>query len=201
MILWTIINSVAIVLLTLALFLTIRQVGLLLTHLGPGAARSAAQGPRLGENISVYTEPIVTNVFPEKAPSLFVFATEYCPVCGVVLEASRELAKYWTTTARIVVVFDSLSSDAKAELELTSGNFAVVVHASLRDKLDIQLVPYAVMTDRDGTVIGHGLVNNASHIESLLEINSTNVEPEAANISSGDGLPKLDQSQRESVQS
>jgi hypothetical protein len=168
MIVWTAINSGAIVLVTLALYLTIRQVGLLLAHLGPGPARSGSQGPRIGENIASYVAALPRPAGPRPVRTLYIFATEFCPVCAVVREAARAIAKHWQKSARLVMVYDALSEN-KARPAGGPANFLVVAHATLRQQLDIRAVPYAVLTNADGVVQIHGLVNNASHLESLLE--------------------------------
>ena len=198
MTLWSIINSVAIVLLTVALYLTIRQVGLLLAHLGPGGARSSDQGPRVGENIAPFTAPLTQSAFASKAPTLFIFATEYCPVCAVVREAARAVAKHWVSSARLVMVYDSLSEGVRG-VAGKPANFAVTAHATLRESLDIRAVPYAVMTDVAGIVVGHGLVNNASHIESLLEIKGHEGASREASRPAEDALPRFREGQREEL--
>ena len=41
-----------------ALFLTIRQVGILLNQVGPVGARGSTQGPRIGENITPHVSSL-----------------------------------------------------------------------------------------------------------------------------------------------
>jgi methylamine dehydrogenase accessory protein MauD len=169
MILWTAINSAAIALVTLALFLTIRQVGLLLARLGPGGARTSDLGPRVGENILPHMAELEDGTFTQRQPTLYIFASQFCPACAMVREAAAAVARHWASAARIVMVYDGLSDNDQA----SSGNLMITAHATLREKLNVHAVPYAVMTDARGEVIGHGLVNHASHIESLLEIHAS----------------------------
>jgi methylamine dehydrogenase accessory protein MauD len=197
MILWTAINSVAIVLVTLALFLTIRQVGLLLTRLGPGGARTSELGPRVGENILPQTAELQDGAFTQQEPTLYIFASQFCPACAMVREAAQAIARHWVGAARIVMVYDGLPPDAK---QPTSANFVVAAHPNLREKLDVRAVPYAVMTDARGFVVGHGLVNNASHIESLLELQGGDVASRKAAEPANDATPGLAEDPRARIQ-
>ena len=166
---WIAVNSGAIAVLAVVLYLTIRQLGVLLARLGPSAARPADQGPRIRENIASYTGPLLPDASAARVPTLFVFGTDFCPICGVVRQAARAVAKQWRPAARIVLVFDGA-----AEVPAPEGtNLFLTRHPTVREQLDIRAVPYAVMTDAAGTVLGHGLVNNASHLESLLELLET----------------------------
>jgi methylamine dehydrogenase accessory protein MauD len=197
MMLWTAVNSVTIVLLTLALYLTIRQVGLLLAHLGPGTAHSSDQGPRVGENLSPYLAAMAEAPVPAPLPTLLIFATEFCPYCAVMREAARMVARHWISSARLIMVYDSLSQGANGA-DGGPTNFAVLAHPTLRERLDIRTVPYAVMTDGDGLVLGHGLINNASHIESLLEIKGNEGDSRGEGRPEGAEQPVLPETQQES---
>jgi hypothetical protein len=145
MIVWTAINSAATAILMLALYLTIRQVGLLLTHLGPGGARASDLGPRLGENISPYTASLGAAQDTDQRRTLFIFATEFCPACATVRDAAQTIAKHWAAAARVVMVYDALSTGNGAA-NRTRG-LVLTANPTLRVQLDIRAVPYAVVTD------------------------------------------------------
>jgi methylamine dehydrogenase accessory protein MauD len=198
MILWTAINSVAIALVTLALFLTIRQVGLLLTRLGPGGARTSVLGPRVGENILPHTAELQEGTFTQQEPTLYIFASQFCPACALVRESAAAIARHWTSSARIVMVYDGLPADGKRQT--LPSNFLVTAHGTLREKLDVRAVPYAVMTDALGVVIGHGLVNNESHLESLLEIKGGAGASQNVNGTAQGPPPRSPEAQRERIQ-
>lgn len=186
MIVWTAINSAAILLVMLALYLTIRQVGLLLTHLGPGGARSSDVGPRIGENVSPHVGDLLGGAAAPGRPTLFIFAAPFCPACKRVREAAEALARPWAPAARLVMVYDGLPPGDPAGAR---GDLLIAAHPTLRENLDVRAVPFAVMTDAAGVVIGHGLVNNASHVESLLEIHGSTGAPGRANGAAGGALP------------
>jgi methylamine dehydrogenase accessory protein MauD len=196
MIVWTAVNSVAIVLVMLALYLTVRQVGLLLSHLGPGGARTSNLGPRIGENISVHTAEVSGVDVKRSEPTLYIFAAQFCPACALVREAAQVIAKSWQSSARLIMVYDAVPASANGKY-LGPGNFIVTAHATLREKLDVRAVPYAVMTQGDGTVVGHGLVNNASHIESLLEMTGSAVASPTPQEAAEGALPQPVDNQRE----
>jgi methylamine dehydrogenase accessory protein MauD len=198
MILWTAINSAAIALVMLALFLTIRQVGLLLTRLGPGGARTSDLGPRVGENILPHTAELQDGAFTQWEPTLYIFATQFCPACAMVREAAQAIARHWTRTARLVMVYDGLPG--RANDAALPANFVVTAHGSLREKLDVRAVPYAVMTDAQGIVLGHGLVNNASHIESLLEMQGSAVASPIGIEPVDSAVPGLAEVERERIE-
>ena len=168
MILWTAINSIAIVLVMFALFLTIRQVGLLLARMGPVGARTGDMGPRVGENLLPHVRLIHEARHEPSKPTLYVFATTFCPACRMVREAVPVIARSWRSAAVIIMVYDD--PPERLRREDLPANFVVTSQPGLRDAIDVRAVPYGVMTDARGFVLGHGLVNSASHIESLLEL-------------------------------
>jgi methylamine dehydrogenase accessory protein MauD len=168
MIVWTAINSAAILLVMFALFLTIRQVGLLLGRMGPVGARTGDMGPRIGENLLPHVEMIQEPGTAPMKPTLYLFATTFCPACRMVREAAPVVARSWRSAALIAMVYDE-----PPELDRREGlpaNFIVTSQPGVREAIDVRAVPYGVMTDARGFVVGHGLVNSASHIESLLEL-------------------------------
>ncbi|MBI1916759.1 MAG: hypothetical protein HYS12_18795 [Planctomycetes bacterium] len=166
--LWSMINSVAIVLLAGCMLLIIRQVGFILSTLGPTGARGMNQGPRVGENISPFVRFGGARP-PTRRATLYLFASTFCPVCKTVREAAKVVARPWQPEVGILMVYDAKATDAGQGTLEPDGALLVTRSCGLREKLDIRTVPYAIMTDPDGVVTGHGLVNNASHLESLLE--------------------------------
>jgi hypothetical protein len=166
-ILWSTINSVAIALLAGFLYLIVRQIGFILSKLGPTGARGMEQGPRVGENISPFTAFADRDLAP--TATLYIFASTYCPVCKTVREAAKVIAHHWRSAAGVVMIYETSAGPAAAAALEADGSLWIARRAGLREQLDIRTVPYAVMTDAAGVVTGHGLVNNASHLESLLE--------------------------------
>jgi methylamine dehydrogenase accessory protein MauD len=170
---WLILNSIGLLVTASMLYLTIRQVGLMLGRLGPiGARTSQNVGPRVGENLSTFLEPL--DYVGEKGKhTMYIFGSDSCGVCGRIRVAAGSLASYWAAKSNIILVYDPPPKGAKGDvLAATPDGHAIplVRSESLRGKLGIGLVPFAVMVDPTGTVLGKGLVNEMSHVESLLEL-------------------------------
>jgi hypothetical protein len=74
------------------------------------------------------------------------------------------IARHWAEQVQTIVVYEeeiSAHSDKSVLITRSDG---------LREKLGIPVVPYGVMSDESGTVLGHGLVNTPGQVESLLEL-------------------------------
>ena len=164
---WLTINSIGLLITATVLYLTIRQVGLILGRLGPMGARSEADvGPRVGENLSsVLIEPLMPK---NGKPTLYVFGSDSCGVCAKVKPAVESLIKYWRDQSNIIMVYDGA---AKRETDAASA-VPLIRSDSLREKIGVTFVPFAVVVDPVGVVLGKGLVNDISHLESLLELSS-----------------------------
>ncbi|MBX9681009.1 MAG: hypothetical protein K2X38_19810 [Gemmataceae bacterium] len=197
MIAWTAINSAAILLVMFALFLTIRQVGLLLARMGPVGARTGDMGPRIGENLLPHVGAI-HEASGERKPTLYLFATTFCPACRMVREAVPVIARSWRSAALVVMVYDDPPELDRRES--VPSNFVVTSQPGVREAIDVRAVPYGVMTDARGFVVGHGLVNSASHIESLLELVGNPELPEISTEPANDAQSRLGEPSREKVQ-
>jgi hypothetical protein len=183
---WLVCNSIAILLLAAVLFLTLRQVGFMLTQLGPvGARTSDDQAPRLGENIGYQIAALDSALRKPIRPILYLLLTHSCAACKTVRAAAGELARHWSNSVDIVVIYDSPrgSGDPISRTLIREG--LVEYTASFREQLGVRLVPFGIRTDQNGTVIGRGLVNDVSHVESLLELQSTQ-DPQAGIIRKDD---------------
>jgi len=166
---WTLANSLAIVVVGFALFLTIRQMGLVLSRVGPGGAKGLDQGPRIGEDLTSSLNGLGERIFKPGVPGVYIFGSRTCPICSVVKQASEVVARHWSPKARVVMVMDGATAgEAKGGPE--GASLLNATHPELRTKLNIRSVPYAVVVDHQGIALGHGLVNHESHVESLLEL-------------------------------
>lgn len=167
---WLAINSFGILLTATLLYLVVRQVGLILNRLGPIGARSSADvGPRVGENLS----PVVAShdlVQENGKFTLLVFGSDSCGICAKIRPATESLVKYWRDKVNILMVYDGETrneNDARQDKSVR-----MVRSNSVRSKLGIGFVPFGVIVDSSGVVLGKGLVNDISHLESLLELTS-----------------------------
>lgn len=176
---WLTIHSAAILLLAGVLYLAIRQIGVLLNRVGPVGARQAESesGPRVGENVGFYLRTLRVGFLPTDAPVLYLFASESCAICSLVRDAAILLGKLWSDRVGICLIYDWTGSGTLWPAEQLGDGVWMTFHPDLRHKLEIPLVPYGVLVDREGTVLGHGLVNATSHVESLLELT---LDPDAS---------------------
>jgi methylamine dehydrogenase accessory protein MauD len=166
---WLIINSVGLLITATMLYLTIRQVGLILGRLGPIGARSSADvGPRVGENLS----PLLSHMdLPIKngKPTLYIFGSDSCGICTRIKPAAASLMKYWAAKSNIVMLYDPASKNSQTKQESKDGDVPIY-RGDVRQSVGIPMVPFAVMANPAGVVLGKGLVNEMSHLESLLEL-------------------------------
>jgi len=166
-ILWTltIINLVALAVLAVIQYATLRQIGVMLVRLGPGYARPLHQGPRKGEDLGSKFKALWGDK-QQSLPTLYIFASALCPICESVRRACKEVAPHWRGVADFVFIYEAEESAPQHE----GPNVLIWSHPRLMDELEIRLVPYGVMTDQAATTIAAGLISNASQLESLLEV-------------------------------
>lgn len=166
---WLILNSVAISAIALVLFLTLRQLGYVLHRVGPVGARGTDEGPRVGENLEFHLSRLSLPRDDAK-PMLLVFGSESCGVCATVRAGAEALLRAWKKDANFIFIYDSTSDLGNRQLTRLSRGSYELHDTSVRHSLGITFVPFALVVNRELTVIGKGLVNDASHLESLLEL-------------------------------
>ncbi len=165
MVIWATINSIGLLLLANVLYVALRQIGLMLGRLGPVGARSTADlSPRIGEYISQYTARIALE--QSDLSTLYLFAGRSCSVCGAVREAAEALVPQWRGVVRIVMIYDKLPIGGSPP---KSHGLILAEDTALRGDLGIGFVPFGVLVDAGEKVLARGLVNEISHVESLLE--------------------------------
>jgi methylamine dehydrogenase accessory protein MauD len=161
---WTLLNTVGIVVLSAIMVLVLRQLGLILATIGPVGARELNVGPRIGENVISSLSSIGN--YDSASATLLVFVSNTCPICTKLLADMGGLARHWAEQVQTIFVYDEERNTQSDK------NVLITCSEGLREKLGIPVVPYGVMSDENGVVLGHGLVNTASQIESLLELYS-----------------------------
>jgi hypothetical protein len=164
-IIWTVINSIALCVLAAIQYAVLRQIGIMLVRLGPGYARPLDQGPRIGEYLGLKFEGLRDSK-TQPLPTLYIFASSLCPICESVRQACKHVASHWAGIADIVFIYEAEETTPQYE----APNVRIWSHPRLMDELEIRLVPSGVMTNTTATVVAHGLISNASQLESLLEL-------------------------------
>ncbi len=183
---WLFLNSMALLILGIIQYLSIRQIGIMLTRLGPVGARSAdGEGPRDGEHIdvqiqSLYRENVkylgnVQTSTTNRLGALYLFGSYRCSICKDMRRSAAELSRHWSKQIQIFMVYDEEQPPSANESHVVNSQRdfqLVVLHngIAVRESLNIEGVPYGIRVDRSNRVLGKGLVNSISHIESLLEL-------------------------------
>lgn len=163
---WLMLNSVAVAAIGALVFLILRQLGFLLQRAGPMGARGTDDGPRLGESIASHFPPFAAN---DRKSKLFVFMSTHCAVCGHVRKGAEQLSRAWHRDAEIFLIYDC-TNDQDTGFEIIAPGLKIKRDSSLREKLGVSFVPFAAVTDPLGQVVSKGLVNDITHLESLLEV-------------------------------
>jgi methylamine dehydrogenase accessory protein MauD len=164
------INSIVICVVLAIEYLIVRQLGVMLARLGPIGARSSDdEGPRVGEDWSRTVRRMSVG-HDEPKPVVLLFSSEACAICKEIRTAAHELARHWSHAVDIILVYDAESkATERGPIMLAEGLWSCSRY-KLRTSVGIQSVPYGVTVDEDASVVGKGLVNSISHVESLLEI-------------------------------
>lgn len=169
---WMVINSSAIVVIAVILYLLMRQLGFVLQRVSPTGARGSTAGPRVGENLSHYIPGLVDGEAATRA-KLIVFGSDACSICAQIKAGAEKLAKDWWPDADIYLIYDCDYGTEASKPERISRGVYFQRHCSLRKELGATFVPLGVVADRYGTVVGKGVVNEIAHLESLLELERT----------------------------
>ena len=174
--LWGLVVFLTVVVLALA-----RQIGVLNDRVAPAGALTPTSGPKIGE----ITEKIeVTNLDgetlniggPDAVGSLLVlFISPTCPVCKTLVPTAISLANH----EQINLLF---ASDGGSPLEHQSyvndlglEKFSYVLSESLGIHYGVSRLPFALLIDERGVLVGKGLVNTREHLESLIEAKESGV--------------------------
>ena len=167
---WIALNSVTLALVVAVLYIMLRQLGFVLQRLGPvGARTSEEMAPRKGENIGFYVQDLRSAEAAK--PALYVFGSSSCVICAEVRQSLEHLSGFWASDVDMFMIYDEEPQDSVVDnrrIRIVGGN-------GLRTRLGIQSVPFAVLTDETGVVVGRGIVNGISHLESLLELFDINL--------------------------
>ncbi len=173
---WLLLNSLGLAAVCGVLYLVVRQLGYVLHRVTPPGARSSSDGPRIGENLAHYLPEMSHDIVREKA-RLVIFLSNECSICTVIRAGAEELARTWKSDAHIFLIYDGREPGDETSVSEVQPGLWERRSFSLRRTLGATFVPFAVVTDRHGTVAGKGLVNEIGHLESLLEVEKAQANP------------------------
>src|SRR6202034_1619603 len=127
-------------------------VGLILGRLGPIGARSSENvGPRVGENLSPFIEPLDLPVKNGK-PTLYIFGSDSCGICARIKPAAASLMNYWAAKSNILMLYDQGSKNSQNKQESKEGEVPIF-RGDVRQSVGIPMVPFAVIVSPDGIVL------------------------------------------------
>lgn len=157
------------------LFALSRQIGLLHERVKPVGARMMNSGPQIGDKVL----PLEINDISGKAiileekrqvRTLFMFISPTCPQCEELLPSVRSMQRAEHDNLEIVLICaeGDITLYKTLAQKYRLNNLPLVMSDDLGAFFQIDTVPYGVLVDHEGQVRAKGLVNNMTHLESLL---------------------------------
>jgi hypothetical protein len=102
------------------------------------------------------------------------------PTCGICKEALRGLATVVGHYPLTAVVVDGAGPDESGPLRrLLPKEIVLVSSPKLQSEIGITTIPYAIVTNEDGVVIGKSVVNHVDDLDNLLEYAEAHGAPAA----------------------
>ncbi len=166
--------SIAVVVLSLILLGTIRQVGVLHERIAPLGAMVTSAGPAIGSTMEPRTWPLldgtlITLPAKGKRHTLLFFLSPKCPVCKKLLPAIFDLRRRETDWLDLVLSSDGDAVQHRAFVQKEGlGDIPYILSGELGHILRVSNLPFATILDSAGKIVSKGLVNSREQIESLL---------------------------------
>lgn len=164
-----------IVMLSMGLFLAIRQIGVLHERIAPAGALMNDQGPSIGVLAPEFTlidlmgkKVQIGGVNSESKNSLLFFLSPDCPVCKKMLPVIQSLSGEEKKNTEILLMSDGDPDEHKIFIDKYAlHNFKYAISKEVGIRFGVGKLPYAILIDETGTIRSKGLVNTREHIESL----------------------------------
>ncbi len=165
-----------IVLLLLVLGLA-RELGLVLTRMGPTRALPTMQGLELGTKMEplalISVDGEQRRVAPSKSTmNLLLFTSPTCPVCEELLPALEVFSKSYRGLINVSVISKVRDSEKDREWSrrLSAAQILVAEGPEFHQRMQISSYPHAMVLDSGNVVVARGLVNSLEQLESLISI-------------------------------
>ena len=171
-----------IILLLVAVYALVRQIGVLHERVAPVGAMMPTSGPRIGEtlapmDIEALDGSRIQIGVPADKRMLIYFLSPSCPVCKSLLPVVKDMVGQEADSTRVIYASDGEQPQVHhgyvEEQELPAS--AYVVSRDLGIALGVSKLPFAVLVSDQGVLRGRGLVNTREHLESLLEADEMDV--------------------------
>lgn len=152
-----------------------RQIGVLHTRVGGTGARMTNTGLEVGNVAPAFRERDlqgreVTLGVERNKPTLLIFLSPNCHLCGELAPAVRTLHRFEKREVEIVLI-SLAADDAENRAYVRKHRLEAVpylVSPKLAYDYHVASAPYGILVDAQGKVYTKGLSNNLEHLESLL---------------------------------
>lgn len=152
-----------------------RQIGILHMRLGPAGALMGNPGLEIGEpvpslEVTDIHGRLVTLGSQRLRRTLLLFLSPGCPRCSELLPILRTWHQTEGDDLEIVLISQELDRDTNLSFitQHRVGQIPYVISRDLAVQYRVGVLPYAIVVDRAGHVRAKGLVNDPTHLESLL---------------------------------
>jgi methylamine dehydrogenase accessory protein MauD len=150
-----------------------RQVGLLHRRITPAGAMMDDTGPPIGAVMPAIAE---TDIFGREAtvregwPTLLVFMSPHCSVCGELMPAVRAVARGERGTMNVLLVslYQDVDTNRKYLERYRSLDLQMISSPDFSLRYKVTSPPFALVLGPNREVRSKGLVNTLEHLESLL---------------------------------
>jgi len=165
---------IAVIALGLMLWALSRQVGVLFERVAPMGALITDSGPAVGQTsprfdlAGIQSEAVQIGGSTLRATLVF-FLSPTCPVCKKLLPVLQTLQRDERGSFNVVLASDGERADHLSFVrEQGLEAMPYVLSTELGMTYRVSRLPYAVLLDREGTVVAKGLVNSREQLDSLL---------------------------------
>jgi methylamine dehydrogenase accessory protein MauD len=169
---------ILVIVLSLAVYALVRQVGVLYERVAPAGALMVSQGPKAGAPSPVLSFPdfnsdqeiSIGGISANGKSRLLFFLSTTCPVCDSLIPILKSLAAEEDSWLELIFASDGTEAEHRQFVQLKElGAFSYIISMDLGIAFQVGKLPYAVLIDGEGVVRAHGLTNSREHIESLFE--------------------------------
>jgi methylamine dehydrogenase accessory protein MauD len=178
---------ILVIILSLVVFALMRQIGVLHERVFPAGALMTANGPRVGEPVTVHTlqnfsggNIQVGGSNLDGLSTLLLFVSPACPVCKTLLPIVKSVMQAEKKSAQVILASDAESISEQKQHEQFIREYALpadryVLSRTLGLAFMVEKLPFAVLIDKDGVLRAKGIVNSREHLESLFEAQARGV--------------------------
>jgi methylamine dehydrogenase accessory protein MauD len=154
-----------------AIFLLLRQLGIMYLGTAQGVARDGiAPGTKAPDfSLPALDGSTVSLRAMRGLPTVLVFGSSNCNPCRSLVPELNDFAAELRDSLRVLFLCRGSESEARAFAEQTAITVPVAAHPDeeLSDKYKARVTPFAFVIDGEGVVRSKGLSNNRLHLDAL----------------------------------